>query len=115
VNYSSGGGFSNIYPIPDFQAAAVKTYFEEHDPGYKYYSNLSADTGDIKLLPDINALVGSTGGIYNRIGRGIPDVSANGDNIAVSFLVPFYNSFSLSPLYFDPSLGKLEIGYLADG
>lgn len=31
----------------------------------------------------MGALAGSTGGIYNRIGRGIPDVSANGDNIAV--------------------------------
>ena len=28
-------------------------------------------------------VIGNTGGIYNRIGRGIPDVSANGDNIAV--------------------------------
>jgi hypothetical protein len=34
-------------------------------------------------LLDIGALAGSTGGIYNRIGRGIPDVAANGDNIAV--------------------------------
>jgi hypothetical protein len=36
------------------------------------------------LYPDIGALAGSSGGIYNRIGRGIPDVSAVGDNIAVS-------------------------------
>ncbi|CZR67423.1 related to serine protease [Phialocephala subalpina] len=83
VNYSSGGGFSNIYPIPDYQASAVKVYFDNHDPGYPYYSALSPDTGDIKLLPDVGALAGSTGGIYNRIGRGIPDVAANGDNIAV--------------------------------
>ena len=31
----------------------------------------------------ITALAGSTGGVYNRVGRGIPDVAANGDNIAV--------------------------------
>jgi len=84
VNYSSGGGFSNIYPIPKYQASAVSTFFEKHNPPYPYYSALSADTEDIKLLPDIGALAGSSGGIYNRIGRGIPDVSANGDNIAVS-------------------------------
>jgi len=92
VNFSSGGGFSNIYPIPEYQASAVATFFEKHDPPYPYYSALSPNTTDIKLLPDVGALAGKTGGIYNRIGRGIPDVAANGDNIAV------YNggSFQLS-------------------
>lgn len=37
-------------------------------------------------MPDIAAIVGGSDGIYNRIGRGIPDVSANGDNDAVCFL-----------------------------
>ena len=44
---------------------------------------MAPNTTDIKQLPDIGALAGTSGGIYNRIGRGIPDVSANGDNIAV--------------------------------
>jgi tripeptidyl-peptidase-1 len=83
--YSSGGGFSNIYSIPEYQADAVATYFKKHASAYPYYSALFNDTGDIKLLPDVGALAGSTGGIYNRIGRGYPDVSANGDNIAVRF------------------------------
>lgn len=83
VNYSSGGGFSNIYPIPDYQASFVAKFFEDHNPPYPYYSALSNDTGDIQTLPNIGALAGTTGGIYNRIGRGIPDVAANGDNIAV--------------------------------
>tara|TARA_R110002060_G_scaffold46964_7_gene58102 strand:+ start:727 stop:1143 length:417 start_codon:yes stop_codon:yes gene_type:complete len=84
VNFSSGGGFSNIYPIPKYQASAVATFFEKHNPPYKYYSALSPDTSNTSTLPDIAALAGNTGGIYNRIGRGIPDVAANGDNIAVS-------------------------------
>ena len=67
--YSSGGGFSNIYPIPSYQQAAVATYFADHDPGYAYYSG--------------NDSFGANGGIYNRAGRGIPDVAANGDNIAL--------------------------------
>lgn len=67
--YSSGGGFSNIYPIPDYQASAVATYFSQHDPGYAYYSG--------------NDSLGANGGLYNRSGRGYPDVAANGDNIAV--------------------------------
>ncbi|TVY65695.1 Aorsin, partial [Lachnellula suecica] len=83
VNYSSGGGFSNIYPIPKYQASAVSSFFENYNPPYPYYSALSPDVNITGALPDIGALAGSSGGIYNRIGRGIPDVSANGDNIAV--------------------------------
>lgn len=83
VNYSSGGGFSNVYPIPKYQQSAVATFFEKHNPPYKSYSALAPDTGDIQKLPDIGALAANTGGIYNRIGRGVPDVAANGDNIAV--------------------------------
>lgn len=67
--YSSSGGFSNIFPIPEYQAAAVATYFADHNPPYPYYFN-----------GDYNS---SGGGLYNRNGRGIPDVAANGDNIAV--------------------------------
>lgn len=44
-------------------------YFSEHSPPYPYYSG--------------NESLGANGGLYNRSGRGYPDVSANGDNIAV--------------------------------
>lgn len=62
----SGGGFSNIYPRPAYQDAAVQTYFKTAGDQYPYYT-------------------GSTygNGIYNRSGRGYPDVSAVGDNIVV--------------------------------
>ena len=96
VNYSSGGGFSNIYPVPQYQQSAVSTFFEKYDPPYPYYSVLSSDTGNIQQLPDVGALAGSSGGIYNRIGRGFPDVAANGDNIAVRLRV--YESSASHPL-----------------
>ncbi|PCG89982.1 Peptidase S8/S53, subtilisin/kexin/sedolisin [Penicillium occitanis (nom. inval.)] len=83
VNYSSGGGFSNVFPIPDYQQDAVANFFKEHNPPYPYYSALAPDTNDIQQMIDIDSLVGNTGGIYNRIGRGVPDVAANGDNIVV--------------------------------
>ncbi|EHL01475.1 putative Aorsin [Glarea lozoyensis 74030] len=83
VNFSSGGGFSNVYPIPKYQASAVSTFFEKHNPPYKSYSALAGDTSNITKKADIDALVGSSGGVYNRIGRGIPDIAAVGDNIAV--------------------------------
>ncbi|KAG8411214.1 hypothetical protein J3459_016525 [Metarhizium acridum] len=65
--FSSGGGFSNIWSTPDYQKDAVSAYFSKHDPGYKSY------TTDDGTVP-------ATGGIYNRAGRGYPDVAALGDN-----------------------------------
>lgn len=83
VNYSSGGGFSNIHATPDYQKAAVATFFEQHDPPYKGYSVLVNDTAQIPAL--------ESQGQYNRIGRGIPDVRA----------APLFHSLSLTYL---PSL-----------
>lgn len=82
VNYSSGGGFSNVFPVPDYQKAAVDLFFSDHEPSYPYYEGLVEDASNY-TLPNVTALAGTTGGVYNRIGRGIPDVAANGDNIAV--------------------------------
>ncbi|KAF7909907.1 uncharacterized protein EAF01_003625 [Botrytis porri] len=70
--YSSGGGFSNVYKIPSYQKEAIASYFKNHNPSYPYYE---ATAGS-------NISIGANGGVYNRAGRGIPDVSANGDNIA---------------------------------
>lgn len=64
-NFSSSGGFSNYFPQPEYQKAAVKKYFESADLDYPYYSEFSVD-------------VNTTQGRYNRIGRAYPDVSANG-------------------------------------
>ena len=74
-------GFSNVYSIPSYQKNAVASYFEHHDPGLPYYSAIAADA-PLPVLPNVTALAGNTGGVYNRIGRGVPDVAANGDNIA---------------------------------
>lgn len=82
VNYSSGGGFSNLYDVPSYQKQAVDLFFQDHNPAYPYYEGFSPDSGNY-TLPNITELAGNTGGVYNRLGRGIPDVAANGDNIAV--------------------------------
>lgn len=88
--YSSGGGFSNIFPIPDYQADAVATFFQDHNPPYPYYEG--------------GENLGANGGLYNRQGRGIPDVAANGDNIAVyvrgAFRLSGGTSASMSPTFF---------------
>ncbi|KAL8663945.1 MAG: hypothetical protein Q9202_003494 [Teloschistes flavicans] len=71
TRFPSGGGFSNIYPIPSYQQQAVANYFATSNPPYPYYTATNG-TG-----------VGANGGIYNRAGRGYPDVSAVGDNVVI--------------------------------
>ncbi|MCJ1227495.1 hypothetical protein MMC12_004151 [Toensbergia leucococca] len=57
----SGGGFSNVFPLPSYQAAAVGEFFANHPPPY------GADR-------------------YNNTqkSRGFPDVSANGANYVIA-------------------------------
>lgn len=71
TRFPSGGGFSNIYPIPSYQASAVNTYLTQHKPPYASYQ-----TSDL-------ANIGANGGIYNSAGRGYPDFSAVGDNVVI--------------------------------
>ncbi|MCJ1408986.1 hypothetical protein MMC19_003063 [Ptychographa xylographoides] len=64
----SGGGFSNVFPMPSYQAAAVQEYFANHKPPYgpERYNN-------------------------SMMTRGFPDVSANGAN----YVIAIDGSFSL--------------------
>ena len=56
----SGGGFSNVFPLPDYQANAVREWFKNNPLPYR------SDT-------------------YNETQktRGFPDVSANGANYVI--------------------------------
>lgn len=61
--FASHGGFSNRYEPPAYQKAAISAYFAAHDPGIPYY------------IAGINGSnIGANGGLYNRAGRGIPDI-----------------------------------------
>ncbi|KAH7354976.1 putative alkaline serine protease AorO [Rhexocercosporidium sp. MPI-PUGE-AT-0058] len=71
TRFGSGGGFSNIYPRPAYQSAAVSAYLANTPPPYQSYSGVD------------NMNIGAGGGIYNKGGRGYPDVSAVGDNIVI--------------------------------
>ncbi|KAK4048278.1 hypothetical protein OIO90_005897 [Microbotryomycetes sp. JL221] len=57
----SGGGFSNVFPLPSYQSSQVKDYFKKHNPGYSaaQYNN-------------------------SQTTRGYPDISANGANYIVA-------------------------------
>ncbi|KAI0880916.1 subtilisin-like protein [Annulohypoxylon maeteangense] len=60
IPWATSGGFSQYFPRPDYQETALSTYFSKHDPG-------------------IDAA-------YNKTGRGFPDISALGRNVAVAVL-----------------------------
>ncbi|KAK4502733.1 hypothetical protein PRZ48_006159 [Zasmidium cellare] len=65
--FATGGGFSNYFKPPSYQARAVSQYLAAHAPDVPSYT-VNSDASN----------VGANGGVYNRAGRGYPDVSANG-------------------------------------
>ncbi|KAM5532455.1 hypothetical protein V8D89_013871 [Ganoderma adspersum] len=59
----SSGGFSNVFPRPDYQSTAVQTY--------------------------LSALGSTNAGLFNTTGRAYPDVSTQGVNFAVNIAGTF--------------------------
>lgn len=89
ANFSSAGGFSNYFTAAWYQKSAIEEYFRVGNPSYPYYSELNVD-------------VNTTTGLYNRIGRGIPDIAANGayfKSYLDGELVHFFGSSLASPLF----------------
>ncbi|GMF81013.1 unnamed protein product [Aspergillus oryzae] len=68
-------------------------YFKDHNPPYPYYEGAEN--------------LGKNGGLYNRLGRGYPDVAANGDNIAVFNGGEFGSSGGTSA-----TVGKGPVGFI---
>jgi tripeptidyl-peptidase-1 len=83
--FASSGGFSNYFPVPDYQKHAVSGFFENHDPGLPFY-----------FINENATNIGANGGIYNRAGRGFPDVSANGAELLVFNELELFHFFGTS-------------------
>ncbi|KAF8990005.1 subtilisin-like protein [Cyathus striatus] len=49
----SGGGFSNIFPMPSYQATAVKNFLKEHPPPFT--STQFNNSGTVRAFPDLSA------------------------------------------------------------
>lgn len=63
--FPPGGGFSNFFALPDYQAAAVASYYAAHDPGYN--SSVYNNTQKARGYPDVavsaqNFITGIDGG-----------------------------------------------------
>lgn len=85
--FATGGGFSNYFTPPAYQAEAVSKYLSLDLPFQSLpYYKVNADASN----------VGQNGGVYNRIGRGYPDVSANGAFLLVYNNLTEYTFFGTS-------------------
>lgn len=92
--FATGGGFSNLFTPAPYQKAAVAEYLEKDLPFQSLpYYKINNDATNI----------GENGGLYNRIGRGYPDVAANG-----AFLLTFVNQ--TAGTYFGTSLASPIFG-----
>lgn len=92
TQFASGGGFSNIYGIPHYQNKSVQAYLDKKLNGYKSYCS----------PPGTNSSFGAGGGVFNRCGRGFPDVAAVGQNVVVYDAgAPFaeYGTSCAAPLF----------------
>ncbi|KAF7370374.1 Tripeptidyl-peptidase sed3 [Mycena sanguinolenta] len=72
----SSGGFSNIFPIPSYQADAVAGY--------------------------LKALGSTNQGLFNTSGRGFPDIAAQGENVQIitgGAQVPVQGTSCSSPIF----------------
>lgn len=97
----SGGGFSNVFPLPSYQSATVQGFFANHPPPY-------------------------TAAQYNNSQqtRGYPDISANGANYVVAIDGTFslvYGTSASSPVVGSIltlvnearlTIGKSSIGFI---
>lgn len=101
TDFVSGGGFSNIFELPDYQKKTLKTYWDLHRPEFSSTQfNNSMNT------------------------RGYPDLSANGANYAVSIggqLELVYGTSAAVPVVASMitlindariSMGKSPVGFL---
>ncbi|GAW10864.1 hypothetical protein ANO14919_001990 [Xylariales sp. No.14919] len=71
ARFPSGGGFSNVFPQPPWQASQVNKYVDTIGKTlpFQSYSQFPRD-GDFSRIGK---------GVYNRLGRAYPDVGAVGD------------------------------------
>lgn len=53
-DFYSGGGFSNVFPLPSYQSSAVTNYLTRYPPPYS--SAIYNNSGHARAYPDISAL-----------------------------------------------------------
>ncbi|KAF2232132.1 subtilisin-like protein [Viridothelium virens] len=54
LDFYSGGGFSNVFELPSYQADAVNNYLKNYNPGYG--PNVYNQSGNARGFPDVAAI-----------------------------------------------------------
>ncbi|KAI1435443.1 peptidase S8/S53 domain-containing protein [Xylaria sp. CBS 124048] len=125
--FSSGGGFSNVFAMPDYQKTAIAAYYASHDPGYNasHYNNSRVVRGypDVALSAQ-DFITGIDGGLeaFSGTSAATPLLGAmitliNGERLkAGKGPVGFLNSvFYEHPEIFDDAVEGHQIGCATDG
>ncbi|KAJ2989765.1 hypothetical protein NUW58_g3301 [Xylaria curta] len=99
--YYSGGGFSNIFPVPSYQASAVQNFMKHYAP--KYGPNVYNDTGKARGFPDVAAIGLNVATVWNGSTYGVGGTSASAPIFAG--IVTLLNEARIK-------IGKGPIGFL---
>ncbi|KAI0451280.1 peptidase S8/S53 domain-containing protein [Xylaria acuta] len=99
--YYSGGGFSNIFPVPSYQASAVKKFMKNYAPNYG--PNVYNDTGKARGFPDVAAIGLNVATVWNGSTYGVGGTSASAPIFAG--IVTLLNEERIA-------IGKGPIGFL---
>lgn len=101
MDFYSGGGFSNVFEQPSYQAAAVNNYLSKYAPNYGPGDSVYNKSG--RAFPDVSALGLNLSTVYNATILGIGGTSASAPIFAS--IVTLLNEERLSA-------GKKPVGFL---
>ncbi|GAP88031.1 putative subtilisin-like protein [Rosellinia necatrix] len=99
--YYSGGGFSNYFPVPSYQASAVGHFMKNYAP--RYGPNVYNDTGRARGFPDVAAIGLNVATVWNGSTYGVGGTSASAPIFAG--IVTLLNEARIA-------IGKGPIGFL---
>jgi tripeptidyl-peptidase-1 len=84
TQFPSGGGFSNIHAVADYQKTAIQAYYDQVQDSLPFSSyNQIIVNGSFDNITDVNQ-------VYNSGGRGYPDVAAVGENQLIVYEGDYY-------------------------
>ena len=101
LDFYSGGGFSNVFALPDYQKDAVTGYLTNYTPPYN--SSVFNNTGNSRAYPDVSALGLNLATVYLNNTIGVGGTSAS--TPIVASIVTLLNEERLNA-------GKGPIGFL---
>ncbi|KAI1322779.1 peptidase S8/S53 domain-containing protein [Xylariaceae sp. FL0255] len=73
--FYSGGGFSNVFPLPKYQKNAVGTFMKKYAPNYG--PNVYNNSGNARGFPDVAAIGLSVVTVFDGITLGVGGTSAS--------------------------------------